>query len=83
MGGNLNVFVMITYTILGITTGTGGKWLNVADTLNNNISGVSSLNNSYNTMLSQLSAISGNVANVANVANHIFWYDSLDHYWIM
>ena len=37
---------MTTYTILGIPTGTGGTWLNVADTLTNNISGVTSLNNS-------------------------------------
>ena len=69
-GGNLNVFEMTTYTILGIPTGTGGTWFNVADTLNNNISGVTSLNNSYNTMLSQLSTISGNVANIANIANY-------------
>ena len=32
-GGNLNVFDMTTYTTLGIHTGTGGTWLNVADTL--------------------------------------------------
>ena len=38
-GGNLNVFEMTTYTILGIPTGTGGTWFKVADTLNNNISG--------------------------------------------
>ena len=69
-GGNLNVFEMTTYSILGVPTGTGGTWLNVADTLTNNISGVTSLNDSYTTMLSQITTISGNAANIANIANY-------------
>jgi len=69
-GGNLNVFEMTTYSILGIPTGTGGTWLNVADTLNSNTSNITTLSNSYNTVLSQLSTISGNVANIANIANY-------------
>jgi len=69
-GGNLNVYEMTTYTTLGIITGTGGTWLNVADTLNSNTSNITTLSNSYNTVLSQLSTISGNVANIANIANY-------------
>ena len=53
-GGNLNVFEMTTYTILGIPTGTGGTWLPVADTLNSNTSNITVLSNSYTTLLSQL-----------------------------
>ena len=44
--GNLNVFQMTTYSILGISTGTGGTWLPIAQTLNNNVGGLSSLNTS-------------------------------------
>ena len=47
--GDLNVFNMSSVSILG-TTYTGGTWLKVADTLNNNISGVSSLNNSVSNL---------------------------------
>jgi len=69
-GGNLNVYEMTTYTTLGIPTGTGGTWLNVADTLNSNTSNITILSNSYSTALSQLTAISGNVANIASIANY-------------
>ena len=69
-GGNLNVYEMTTYTTLGIITGTGGTWLNVADTLNSNTSNITILSNSYSTALSQLTAISGNVANIASIANY-------------
>ena len=69
-GGNLNVFEMTTYTVLGIPTGTGGTWLSVADTLNSNTSNITVLSNNYSTMLSQLTTISGNVANIANIANY-------------
>ena len=67
--GNLNVFNMSSVTILG-TTYTGGTWLKVADTLNNNISGVSSLNNSVSNLLSQVTTISGNASNIASIANY-------------
>ena len=44
--GNINIFQMTTYSILGISTGTGGTWLPIAQTLNNNVGGLSSLNTS-------------------------------------
>ena len=73
-GGNLNLFEMTTYTILGIPTGTGGTWIPVADTLNSNTSNITVLSNSYDTLLSQLTTISWNVANntpnIANIANY-------------
>jgi len=74
--GDLNVFNMTSTTILG-TTYTGGTWLKVGDTLNNSISGlsslttsVSSLNTSVSNLLAQLTTISGNAANIANIANY-------------
>ena len=67
--GDLNVFNMSSVSILG-TTYTGGTWLKVADTLNNNISGVSSLNNSVSNLLSQITTISGNASNIASIANY-------------
>ena len=69
ISGDLNVFNMTSVTILGVTY-TGGTWLKVADTLNNNISGVTSLNNNYSSLLSQLTTISGNISNIANIANY-------------
>ena len=68
VSGDLNVFNMTSVSILGVTY-TGGTWLKVADTLNNNISGVTSLNNNYSSLLSQLTTISGNISNIANIAN--------------
>jgi hypothetical protein len=67
--GDLNVFNMSSVSILG-TTYTGGTWLKVADTLNNNTSGVSSLNNSVSNLLSQITTISGNASNIASIANY-------------
>ena len=69
LGGNLNVFEMTTYSVLGIPTGTGRTWLPVADTLNSNTSNITVSSNSYGTLLSQLTTISGNVANIASIAN--------------
>ena len=69
-GGNLNVFEMTTYSVLGISTGTGWTWIPVADTLNSNTSNIAVLSNSYGTLLSQLTTISGNVANIASIANY-------------
>ena len=68
--GALNVYQYTTNTILGFVTGTSGSWLNVADTLNANISNLSTLKSNYSDVLSQLTTISGNAANIANIANY-------------
>jgi hypothetical protein len=75
--GALNVYQYTTNTILGFVTGTSGSWLNVADTLNANISNLSTLStnytelkNNYSDVLSQITTISGNAANIANIANY-------------
>ena len=51
--GNLNVFQMTTYSILGISTGTGGTWL-FAQTLNSNVGNLYSLHSSVSSLSSQL-----------------------------